>query len=80
MARQPPRFALNPDRLAILNIAHGVYPNAPLAEEQLTALVRALNSSRRSYVGGGRTYAGGLEKFEPREMEQLAIPAQGAWI
>ena len=25
-------------------------------------------------VGGGRTYAGGLTKFEPREMERLLVP------
>jgi len=79
MARQPPRFAINPDSLLILNIAHGLYPSLPMSDDQLRALVEELNRSRRSYAGKGRTYAGGLEKFEPREMELLSIPAQGPW-
>jgi hypothetical protein len=75
MARQAPRFALNPDGLALLNIGHGLYPKEPLTEEELRGLAEMLNGERDSYRGNGRTYHGGLEKFEPREMEALPIPS-----
>ncbi|HSV92404.1 MAG TPA: methyltransferase [Desulfobacterales bacterium] len=74
MARQPPKFALNPDGVALLNVGHGIHPKAPMTHEQLSALAAALNGGRASYAGAGRTYHGGLEKFEPREMEALPIP------
>jgi SAM-dependent methyltransferase len=73
MARQPPVFALNPDGLAIINIAHGIFPRSELTRDQLEALVAALNRRRGSFRGNGRTYHGGLEKFEPREMEALPL-------
>jgi adenine-specific DNA-methyltransferase len=76
MARQPPFFALNPDGLALINIGHGVYPKAWLSPEKLAAVVHGLNEARPSFTGNGRTYQGGLEKFEPREMESLLVPAQ----
>jgi hypothetical protein len=76
MARQPPVFALNPDQLAIVNIAHGLYPRVEMTESQLTALVDTLNRDRASFRGRGRTYHGGLEKFEPREMEALPVSAR----
>ena len=49
--------------------------NTPIgrsSERVLTALVRHLNTT--TSVCDGRTYAGGLTKFEPREMERLLIP------
>lgn len=73
MARRAPKFALNPDGLAILNIAHGVYPREHVADDELAALVRLLNEASGGFRGNGRTYHGGLEKFEPREMEALLI-------
>jgi adenine-specific DNA-methyltransferase len=73
MARQAPAFALNPDGLLLLNIAHGIYPREPLGDVQLTRLVAQLNAGRETFRGHGRTYQGGLEKFEPREMEALPI-------
>ncbi len=76
MARQAPFFALNPDGLALINIGHGVYPKEQLSPDALAAMVRALNAARDSFSGSGRTYHGGLEKFEPREMESLPVPAQ----
>lgn len=79
MARQAPVFALNPDGLALVNIAHGIYPRHPLTADQLVALVNVLNDARSSFRGNGRTYHGGLEKFEPCEMEDLLIPTAGAW-
>jgi len=76
MARQAPRFALNVDRLALLNVGHALYPRVPLSNEQLQALVEALNRARQTFRGCGRTYHGGLEKFEPREVENLPLPPE----
>jgi hypothetical protein len=73
MARQAPAFAYNPDGLVLLNIAHGIYPHQPLDPTQVQSLVRQLNAARDTFRGHGRTYQGGLEKFEPREMEALSI-------
>lgn len=73
MARQAPVFARNPDGLGLLNVAHGLYPRQPLNDEALDAIVARLNRTRRQFVGRGRTYHGGLEKFEPREMERLPL-------
>lgn len=73
MARQAPLFALNPDGLALINIAHGLYPKKRMTHDELQALVAYLNSVRESFRGQGRTYQGGLEKFEPREMEALPV-------
>jgi adenine-specific DNA-methyltransferase len=73
MARQAPAFVRNTVRARHLNIAHGLYPRTPLSEGQLAAILVWL----RRHVGmtGGRVYAGGLVKFEPKEFERIAIPA-----
>jgi adenine-specific DNA-methyltransferase len=55
-----------------INIAHGLYPRVTLSEAVMTRLVEGLRGSVS--VDDGRTYAGGLTKFEPREMERLTIP------
>jgi len=78
MARQAPVFALNPDGLHILNVLHGIYPLKPLSDDQLLDLVTELNALRETYRGRGRTYLGGLEKFEPREMERLSLGIDSA--
>lgn len=72
MARRIPSFVLNRAGARILNIAHGIYPREALAEAQLAKLAAAL----RAAVGfeHGRCYAGGLLKFEPRELERVPIP------
>lgn len=72
MARRPPGFIINKADARHINIAHGLYPREPLADAMQKTLVAFLqtNISQRS----GRTYAGGLTKFEPREMERLIVP------
>jgi hypothetical protein len=78
MARQPPAFAYNPDGLVLLNVAHGIYPRYPLTEERVQELARQLNAARATFRGHGRTYHGGLKKFEPREMEELLVNLRDA--
>lgn len=72
MARRPPAFVRNKADARHINIAHGIYPREPLSETALTALTGHL--ARTVGVESGRTYAGGLTKFEPKEMERLFVP------
>jgi adenine-specific DNA-methyltransferase len=72
MARRPPAFVENRAAARYINIAHGLYPREHLTTLQLRALVAHLRSA--SVFARGRTYAGGLMKFEPREMERLPVP------
>ena len=73
MARRAPAFVLNKVDARHINIAHGLYPRDPMTAKSRASLVQFLqtNISLRS----GRTYAGGLTKFEPREMERLIVPS-----
>jgi len=72
MARRPPAFVRNLAGARHVNIAHGLYPREPLPSAALDGLAAYL---RRSVTQAqGRTYAGGLTKFEPREMERLPVP------
>ena len=80
MARRPPAFALNPVGARLLNIAHGIYPREPLSPLALKTLRDYLSKEVRP--SEGRTYAGGLVKFEPREMERICVPppeSVGRW-
>ncbi len=77
MARRPPQFTLNTCGARHINIAHGLYPRQPLPTETMSKLVGWLNENINT--GSGRTYAGGLTKFEPREVERLLIPRLGAF-
>jgi hypothetical protein len=72
MARRPPAFVRNLCGARHINIAHGLYPR----EEMPDALLDALAAFLRENVAqaAGRTYAGGLTKFEPKEMERIAVP------
>lgn len=72
MARRPPAFVRNLADARHINIAHGLYPREPLTEQTLTALVTYLATATN--IADGRTYAGGLTKFEPREMERIFVP------
>jgi len=73
MARQAPVFAANPDGLGLLNVVHGLHPRKPMKPRVIARVVKRLNAERASFVGRGRTYHGGLEKFEPGEMEALPL-------
>ena len=72
MARRAPAFVLNRAKARHLNIAHGLYPREPFTADLVMSLVRYLRSA--TTVHGGREYAGGLTKFEPREMERIPVP------
>lgn len=72
MARRPPAFVRNAVDARHINIAHGLYPREPLPERALHRLADALATSIS--LAQGRTYAGGLTKFEPKEMERLPVP------
>jgi len=73
MARRPPAFVRNEVAARHINIAHGLYPREDLPPATLDRLAGYLRASVA--VHQGRTYAGGLTKFEPREMERLPVPA-----
>jgi hypothetical protein len=73
MARRAPAFVRNVAGARHINVAHGLYPRGAMSDAALDALAAYL--ARATSVGDGRTYAGGLTKFEPREMERLLVPA-----
>jgi adenine-specific DNA-methyltransferase len=75
MARRPPAFVLNAAQARHINIAHGLYPRQPLGDHALSRLAQALRDT--TMLSSGRTYAGGLVKFEPKEMERLMVPDLG---
>ncbi|MFJ4210716.1 methyltransferase [Paenarthrobacter sp. NPDC089675] len=73
MARRPPAFVRNDAGARHINIAHGLYPR----QDMTTTVLDNLASYLRTAVSlsEGRTYAGGLVKFEPKEMERIAVPS-----
>ena len=75
MARRPPAFVINAAQARHINIAHGLYPRQELDLHTLSRLAEALRTG--TLLGQGRVYAGGLTKFEPREMERLMVPDLG---
>ena len=77
MARRPPTFVRNLAAARNLNTVHGIYPAEPLSDEALGRLTKSLCD--RATLEGGRTYAGGLTKFEPSEMEQMMVPPP-SWL
>ena len=72
MARRPPAFVRNPHAARHLNIAHGIYPRDAMPTRTLDALAKWLRGNVET--ASGRTYAGGLTKFEPKEIERLLVP------
>ena len=72
MARRPPGFVRNLCGVRHINVAHGLYPRRALSDAQLSHLTEWLN--RNVGTEQGRTYAEGLTKFEPKEVERILIP------
>lgn len=72
VARRAPAFVRNVVKARHINIAHGLYPREPLNDGALTAILAYLR--RHMSTTGGRTYAGGLVKFEPKELERILLP------
>ncbi len=72
MARRPPQFTLNTCGARHINIAHGLYPRDTMSADMLATLVAWLN--KNVSTASGRTYSGGLTKFEPKEIERLRVP------
>jgi adenine-specific DNA-methyltransferase len=72
MARRARAFVRNKVLARHINIAHGLYPRAPLSDAELRAVLAYLRSF--TSTTGGRTYAGGLIKFEPKELERTLLP------
>jgi len=72
MARRPPAFVRNRVNARHINIAHGLYPRGPLSDPALSAILTYLRQNMST--AGGRTYAGGLVKFEPTELERILLP------
>lgn len=72
MARRPPAFVRNLAGARHINIAHGLYPRVRMSSADLDAY--AIHLSARVSIAEGRTYAGGLTKFEPKEIERIRVP------
>jgi hypothetical protein len=72
MARRPPAFVRNICAARHINIAHGLYPRGAMTGIELDALVAFLRANVAQ--DQGRTYAGGLTKFEPKELERVPVP------
>lgn len=72
MARRPPAFVRNFGLARHINIAHGLYPRQELSDPVLDSLGEFLRT--KVSLDQGRVYAGGLTKFEPKEMERIVVP------
>lgn len=73
MARRAPAFVENGIEARHINIAHGIYPRESMTKRLLRRLVAFL--ATKVSVNLGRTYAGGLTKFEPGEIERIPVPS-----
>ncbi|MBT2749145.1 MULTISPECIES: N-6 DNA methylase [unclassified Lysobacter] len=72
MARRAPAFVRNLCDARHINIAHGLYPRQDMPAAKLDALASWLRHN--VITEDGRTYAGGLTKFEPKELERVLVP------
>lgn len=73
MARSAPTFVHNLAGARHINIAHGLYPRVELSGNDIKMILAYLRKA--ATIDGGRIYAGGLVKFEPKELERLRIPS-----
>ena len=78
MARRSPRFIRNLCSARHINVAHGLYPAADITEKEMMLLIKWLNQNVSQQMG--RTYAGGLTKFEPGEVSSIKIPSIAALV
>lgn len=76
MARRPPTFVRNLVSARHLNIALGLYPLHPLTPDNLDLLAETLRSTVT--LTEGRSYAGGLTKFEPSDLSRVLLPPEVA--
>lgn len=72
MGRRPPVFVRNVCAARHINIAHGLYARRRLSPRLLDRMIAWLNQNVRQ--AQGRTYAGSLTKFEPKEVERIEVP------
>ena len=75
MSRRPPAFARNQCSARLINIAHGLWPKKQISVASQTRIVSWLNQN--VLLTMGRTYGGGLVKFEPGDAAQIPLPADG---
>lgn len=71
MARRPPVFVRNLSGARILNISHGLRPKTEMDDAQIDQFVTRLNEA--AIHAAGRTYAGGLIKYEPSDIAEIPL-------
>ncbi|MGH8019245.1 MAG: Eco57I restriction-modification methylase domain-containing protein [Opitutaceae bacterium] len=76
MGRRPPSFVRNACGARLINVAHGLTPRRPISAASQDRLVAWLN--RNVAVTAGRTYGGGMIKFEPGDAMGIPLPAEAA--
>lgn len=76
MARGAPRCLRNDGGAIHLNLLHGVYPRAGTPAAAVDRLHAFLTSAAGAAAlrAAARTYAGGLRKLEPRDLEAVELP------
>ncbi len=74
MSRRPPAFARNQCGARLINIAHGLWPKKQISVASQNRIVAWLNQNVVQAMG--RTYGGGLVKFEPGDAAQIPLPAE----
>ena len=75
MSRGGGRFILNETNARTLSNLHGLYLNVEFTEAEQKALLAYLNSEFATEVvrRSGRTYASGMDKIEPNELEGVPV-------